>query len=606
MKKILLEILGSIIATFCIVSCCKENREKPLELVYNEPDPPVWTLNSDEKELGTPDFLTFDIDRDYSKLSERLHTDPKKGYYVENTVFNEVINIHFSGDNVVIDSDEDDEAFKIKTSGAHVTIKALKKIECVLYGKTSNGSIKIVGDKKVRLTLNGLDLKNPKGPAISCLSKSDCYIVTDSASTLRDDSVYATPDSTEQQKGCIFAEGKLAFSGTAKLRIFAHGADAIHSDKSVFIRRCSDIYIESHGGDAIQAQKHIHIEGGIVNINSTHAGSHGLVADSIISIAGGRTTILSNTTGHNDKRKNSRGIFCDSLISITGGIVKVKESSLGGKGIRSGRDIYIKNAIVDVLTFGYDDKQTSSKNKGIRANNDVHIDSSRIRVRATNGWNEGLEAKHHLYLTGSLVELKAHDDALNVGIDADAKRESDNRLSGDIIMNGGRLYTVSEMDATDSNGEIHINDGLVFSISHGRGSRAFDCDFRNFYIGPNAIVVGISNAISPFTGKLLEHPSCELRRPMSDAPLRVTPSGSNENIISFDKPIMRFKDEGYRVQISVPEFATYNTVDFCRGGNINPKHTFHGLAIGGTVSQKSNINRHSLTKSYTVIEELQP
>lgn len=178
----------------------------------------------------------------------------------------------------------------------------------------------------------------------------------------------------DQKKGCLFSEGRLAFSGIAKLKICAKGADAIHSDKSIIVRSGVNLDIEASGGDAIQAQNKIRIEGGMINIKSTHAGSNGLDADSLISISGGRTVIMSETSGHSQgkKKKNSHGINCDSLISITGGIVRVKESSLGGKGIRSGKDIIVKTAIVDVLTFGYDDKATGSKNKGVKAQHDIH------------------------------------------------------------------------------------------------------------------------------------------------------------------------------------------------------------------------------------------
>ena len=56
-------------------------------------DPPVWTFNDDNVELGTTDFKTFDIELDYSKLKETVYTDPSKNVYVENASFNDEINI---------------------------------------------------------------------------------------------------------------------------------------------------------------------------------------------------------------------------------------------------------------------------------------------------------------------------------------------------------------------------------------------------------------------------------------------------------------------------------------------------------------------------------
>ena len=54
------------IATVFLVSCSKESNNVVETTTDNTPDPPVWTFNSDEVELGTTDFDTFDIERDVS------------------------------------------------------------------------------------------------------------------------------------------------------------------------------------------------------------------------------------------------------------------------------------------------------------------------------------------------------------------------------------------------------------------------------------------------------------------------------------------------------------------------------------------------------------
>ena len=82
-------VVVAIVATMCFASC----RHETETVVNNEPDPPVWTFNSDEVELGTTDFDTFDIERDYSEFKERVYTDPSKKMYVENSEFKDVINI---------------------------------------------------------------------------------------------------------------------------------------------------------------------------------------------------------------------------------------------------------------------------------------------------------------------------------------------------------------------------------------------------------------------------------------------------------------------------------------------------------------------------------
>lgn len=67
------------------------------------------------------------------------------------------------------------------------------------------------------------------------------------------------------------------------------------------------------------------------------------------------------------------------------------------------------------------------------------------------------------------------------------------------------------------------------------------------------------------------------------------------------RPNFRFKEEDYKVQISIPAFENPTSFDFCESGNVEPKHTFHGLQIGGTLSNKRTIHQQKLPHSYTIL-----
>lgn len=576
------------ISNFCALivvglslAACKQ--KEVVETTY-EQESPVWVMSDDSVELGTSDFETFDITPDYSDLAERVLCDTARGEYVENTKFDDVVSIRFDGQKASVEGDNAD--LKVQTKGAHVTLTAANKVRVELSGTTTDGSLKVVGDKKVCIVLSGANIKNPQGPALSCLSKKECYLVTDSASVLSDDSLYVKPVKTkkkdeakaeeeEQQKGCVFAEGKLAISGTGLLKIVGRGADAIHSDKSIFVRRGTKLDIEAYGGDAIQAQNNVRIEGGAINILSTSRGCSAIAAKRLVEIAGGRTVVLSNTPGGKGN-KNSRGIKCDSLIHISNAVVRIKEESRGGKGIRCGQDIRIEKSIVDVITLGQDDKATGSKNKGVKAENEVRIDSSRVRIRSLNGYTEALEGRHRIELNNSLVECRSVDDAISVSVG-----------DGDFVVNGGRVYAFGGMDGVDSNGTIHINGGLVFSVTSGKGSRGFDCDTKEFLVTPDAIVVGAGSMISPFTRKLLEHPTFSIDSPNGRQRLIVTAQDSDDCIIALDRPALRYSDLDWNVLASVPECAKVTTIDICSSGKVTPRHTFHGLMLGGKVTEKT-------------------
>lgn len=586
-----------IIATAFLVSCNQESSNVADATATTKLDPPVWTFNDDNVELGTTDFKTFDIELDYSKLKETVYTDPSKNVYVENASFNDEINITYNGDKATVDCGNTKD-FTVKTDGANVTISTTRDVACNLKGKSQNGSLKILGDNKVRVNLNGVNLNCTNGPAINCQSSKMCYVVTDSASVLSDDSLYVDTSDDEKQKGCVCSRGYLVISGKAPLKIIANGSNAIHSSDVIFVRRGTNIDIDSRARSAIKAKNKVEVEGGIININSTGAGGHGIAAKKEVVIAGGRTTIISNT-GLGRDGKNSRGIKSDSIVAITGGIVRVKESSVGGKGIRAGHKFLAKNCIVDVLTFGEDDKVTGSKNRGIKGADEINIDSARVRVRTENGWNEGLSSKRKIVISNSLVELSTRDDAISAGEEGVA----------DITFNNARVYAESGMDAIDSNGTMHVNSGLFFLIAGSHRCRGFDCDFKEFKIGGEAIVVSLGEITSPPTADLLEHPMGLIQRPHTAPMFCLTTK--NDNLVSFATPKFKYSDRDYRIFLSHPVFKENVSYDISSRANVKPKHTFHGLMVGGTATDKSVAERFSFSKIYqdfstTVVPPYQP
>ena len=578
-----------VIAAISLISC-NEKKQKTIKApVHNDPDPPVWTFNSDEKELGTTDFYTFDIEPDYTALNERLHTDPSKKMYVENSQFEDVISITYKGDRAFVNYDDDATGFSVHTNGAHVTINTSKDVACRLTGRSSNGSLNIIGDHKVRVNLHGVNLKSALGPAICINSKRRSFLVTDSTSVLSDDSLYAEAGKEKYHKGCVCSKGFLAISGKAPLKIIANGADAIHSGKTIFIRRGSNIDIDSRAGSAIKAKNKVTVEGGLLNIQTTGPGGHGIAAKKEVVICGGRTTIISKSVPSKE-HKNTRGIKSDSIVAITGGIVRVKDSSVGGKGIRAGQRFYAKNCMIDVLTYGEDDKVSGSKNRGIKGADEIRIDSSRVRVRTENGWNEGLSSRHKIIINNSLVELNTRDDAISAG----------EPKTADIEINKGRVYADAAMDAIDSNGTVHINGGLVYAIARSRLCRGVDCDIYEFKISPDATLVSLGQITSHPTAKLLEHPACLIPVPPNDSVFCVSTTGKDDNLVHFKVPKFRFLTAPAKALLSLPEFRQNVSYDFCHKASVNPEHTFHGLSLGGTTTNKSVNVTHSFNRNYVM------
>ena len=87
------------------------------------------------------------VELDFSELVETPDVPVTDEYastfndYVENTNWNKVINIHFSGDNVEVNGRV--TGVSVQTDGQHVTvINMAGPVKFVVSGRTSNGSLK--------------------------------------------------------------------------------------------------------------------------------------------------------------------------------------------------------------------------------------------------------------------------------------------------------------------------------------------------------------------------------------------------------------------------------------------------------------------------------
>ena len=132
---------------------------------------------------------------------------------VENSDFSSTVTISF--DNTVnISNPMADNGVSVQASGDQVTIiSTAEEIEYILSGSTANGMVKIYSDYKFKLTLNGLTITNPSGPAINIQSHKRVFVQLNEGTqnTLTDGSSYAT-NGSEDQKAAFFSEGQLIFN----------------------------------------------------------------------------------------------------------------------------------------------------------------------------------------------------------------------------------------------------------------------------------------------------------------------------------------------------------------------------------------------------------
>ena len=106
------------------------------------------------------------------------------------------------------------------------------------------------------------------------------------------------------------------------------------------VRPGTKLYLNSTSGHGIKAKDYIYIKGGVINMEIAADGAKGLNCDSLIYIAGGRTTIINSGTTEfgtdslgNEETTGAAGMKADYNITMTGGTLNIKCTGDDAKGV---------------------------------------------------------------------------------------------------------------------------------------------------------------------------------------------------------------------------------------------------------------------------------
>ncbi len=340
------------------------------------------------------DLSSLDVTIDSSELSETETIPTDDEDYVENYSATQTIYITYNGSSASYEGSV--SGVSIAISGADVTVTSTTAgVNYVLCGSSSEGSFKVASsdnNKKFELTLAGLTLNNSDGPAINIQAGKRVYVVLKDGTTnsLSDGTSYAS--STEDQKGTLFSEGQLLFSGSGRLNVSANTKAGIASDDYILVRPNTNIYVNATQGNGIKSNDGIDIRGGVINVAVSGVAAKGLSTDGYYTQSGGRVTAITTGSSEYDSDEKdvsgSAGLKADSIITINGGQLLVKSTGAGGKGISSDQAIIINNGTVKAVTTGKTYTYSSSldsKPKGIKADGNLQINGGAIMVKASGG-----------------------------------------------------------------------------------------------------------------------------------------------------------------------------------------------------------------------------
>lgn len=314
------------------------------------------------------------------------------GLYWEEEGFKNTVTVIYDGAGATVTSSN--KNIKYGISGANVWVNlgddaTGKKAEIIVSGSSTDGSLKIYGEKKYKLTLNGVNLTSASGPAINAQNGKRMYLhltqgtqnfLADSA-TYSDDFYYVDGASseTEQRKACLFAEGRIIVSGTGSLNVTGRHGSAITTDDFFYMRPGPQITIPSsadHGlkiggiatpdtddydadGDLIGCT----ITGGSLTIAVSQAGAKAINCESDVKVTGGSLNLKSTA---NATIVTSAGVTdtlatacvkADGNFKMTGGKLTCLSTGTAGKGLNVDGNIIIGNTVggrpvIDISTTG--------------------------------------------------------------------------------------------------------------------------------------------------------------------------------------------------------------------------------------------------------------
>ena len=449
----------------------------------------------------------FDYDIDFEEAdkqritAEPEVTDPKSVQYddfLAHSTWSKTVNIAYDGNEVEVTGDTD--SLVVTKDGAHLTIQTnAVGIRYILSGNSSDACFKLYSERKACLTLNGINLTNTEGPVINSQSKKRLFIdlPANTVNTLTDATTYKKVKG-EDQRGCVFAEGKICISGEGQLYVNAHKKGGIASDDYVHLLG-GFVHVNAYAqkGKAIYGKDNVIIGGGVLRTYSEGDASKGISSDSLLWVKGG--VIKAITTGDavydetEEDYSSCCAMKCEWDMNISGGEIYCLSTGTGGKGISAGHseivtetktnylgtltianaDIYIRTSGTRIPEVKTEDShgqkvEAAASPKGLKSAGKMTINSGNVYVRCSGGAAaEGIESKKEIYINGGKIRSYSVDDGMNA--------------EGCHIKDGDVMICSTENDGFDVS-FLYMYDGLLYTIGGDIDQMGLDTDGKTFKV----------------------------------------------------------------------------------------------------------------------------
>lgn len=554
----------------------------------------------------------------YGGTTETVETGNED--FIENSTFGSTVSIAYSGTAATVTNNA---GVDVAQDGAHVVVTStVAGVEYVLSGSTTNGSFKIYSTYPYKLTLNGASITSTVGAAINSQSKQRGFVVLNAGTTntLVDAASYTATVSGEDQKGTLFSEGALIFSGTGSVSVTGNSKHAIVSDSYVRFRSGTNVtvaaavkdgihtngdvivgggsviinstgdaidlegaYTQTGGyvkvtttddkGHGVKATGNITVSGGAIQAQTSGAGAKAISGDADVTLTGGKLTLITSGNAYYDSSdadlSSAAGIKADGALTVNGASVYVLSTGKGGKGFSSDGITTIQSGTVHIITTGtqhvYGSLDTSPK--GIKADSDLTISGGEIIVKTTGGeGSEGIESKANMTISGGNVYVYAYDDALNA--------------STNITISGGNVCAYSTgNDGIDSNGTLTITGGVTVATGTTAPEAGLDCDNNTFKI-TGGVLLGVGGSTSTPTANASTQRSVVYNGTGTSGQY-INISASGTNVMTYKLPRTYSQ---LVVLFSSADLTSGTSYTISKGGSISGGTEFFGLYSNTTYS----------------------
>ena len=340
------------------------------------------------------------------------------------------VNIVWNGNSATVTVDPSITGVTYTTNGGHVSITSKNVTNEILYvlsGSSSDGSLTLTGEYKLRLNLNGVSLVSSKGAAIDiqCGKRVEVKLMKNTVNTFVDctggeqkAAFYCkghmeikgkgTLNVTGRTKHALMAKEYLQFKqSTGTVNILSAVNDGIHcgrgeqgTEHNLFIMNGGNVTISNCQSDCVDSDDYgsMQINGGTLTLNVSQTDGNGLACDSILYMTGGE--VIVNVTGI-----ISNGVRFNYDSQLSGGKIQCTVSGNGSKGIKAKRSTKTTDTVqkggfahfagtdVTMTVSGGTYATDGSECVGIRVDRDLYQTAGSITIHVTNSAATGLSAR---------------------------------------------------------------------------------------------------------------------------------------------------------------------------------------------------------------------